>query len=364
MKVRAAVARHAHQPLSIEWVELDELRPDEALVELTATGICHTDLAVVHQTFPLPLPWVLGHEGAGKVIRTGRAVSSLAAGDPVVLTFDSCGHCGECSGNHPAYCASFAASNYLGTRADGSSTIKDAQGQVLRSSFFAQSSFATHAIVRSRNAIKVRADAPLEVLGALGCGFQTGAGTVLNVLRPSASSSIAVFGVGAVGFAALFAARLLGCERIVAIDRVASRLELAAELGATHVIDTSRETLSTRLAELGGLDFAVETSGIPALAEAAVAALHVRGVCALLGASAVPTFALPMAFMIPGRVVMGVREGDSNPAELIPHLVDRFMEGRFPIDRLCRFYPLEDINTAIADTAAGAVVKPVVQFRS
>lgn len=362
MKVRAAVARQPHQPFELEWMQLDELRSDEVLVKLVATGICHTDLAVVHQTFPLELPWVLGHEGAGHVVRTGRDVTDLAPGDPVVLTFDSCGHCAGCRDEHPAYCASFAAHNYLGTRPDGSTTIRDVAGRAVRSSFFGQSSFATHAIVRPRNAIKVRADAPLEYLGAFGCGFQTGGGTVLNVLKPEPGAAIGVFGVGAVGFAALFAAKLRGSEKIIAVDRVPARLKLAAELGATHTIDTRHEDLTGRLKELGGLDFAVETSGIPAVAEAAVGALHMRGVCALLGASAVPTFNLPMAFMIPGRVVMGVREGDADPSALVPYLVDRFMEGSFPIDRLSQFYDLEDVNAAVAAAASGDTIKPIVRF--
>lgn len=260
MKIKAAVAREIHGALTVEDVELAEPREDEVLVRLVATGICHTDLAIVDQIMPLPLPFVLGHEGAGIVERVGSAVSGIAPGDHVVLAFDTCGACAPYSDDHPAYCQQYPLLNFFGRRPDGSVTIADAAGEPLNANFFGQSSFATHAIAHPRNTVKVRGDAPLELLGPLGCGLSTGAGTVLNVLKPGPDMTIAVFGTGAVGMAALMAAKLMGAGRIIAVDRVASRLALARELGATDTIDTSSQDLGEALAVLGGIERGVDTT--------------------------------------------------------------------------------------------------------
>jgi aryl-alcohol dehydrogenase len=363
MDIRAAVVRTPHAEFSVESVRLDAPRDHEVLVELVATGICHTDIAIVEQLLPLPLPYVLGHEGAGVVVETGRSVTGLAKGDHVVLTFGSCGDCRNCNAGHPAYCASFPAANFAGRRADGSTTIVDAGGQPLNAAFFGQSSFATHAVAPARNAIKVRRDAPLRLLGPLGCGFMTGAGTVLNVLKPDADMTFAIFGSGALGFAALLAARMSGCRRIVAVDRVRRRLELARELGATETIDTTEADLGAALAALGGIDRALDTTGVPKVIEAAVNALNPRGELALVGASHDRALSLDVMSMLSGRMIRGVTAGDPNPARLIPYLVDQFVSGAFPIDRLAGFYPFERINEAVKAGLSGETIKPIVEFR-
>ena len=346
----------------MEPARLDSPRDDEVLVRLVATGICHTDIAIVEQILPLPMPFVLGHEGAGVVLETGKAVKGLAKGDHVVLTFTSCGTCRDCSSGHPAYCESFPMLNFAGRRADGSATVHDAAGAPVNAAFFGQSSFATHAISRERNAIKVRRDAPLKFLGALGCGFMTGAGTVLNVLKPRPEATFVIFGTGALGFASLLAAKITGCRRIVAVDRVASRLELARELGATHVIDTSAADLDAELAGLGGIDRAIDTTGVPKVIEAAARALNRCGELALVGAGKDHAMSLDILHIVSGRVIRGVTEGDSDPAAFIPYLVDRFLDGEFPIDRLTRFYPFGQINTAVAEGLSGRSIKPVLEF--
>lgn len=362
MKIQAAVARQAHAELSVEDVELAEPRPDEVLVRLVATGICHTDLAIVEEIMPLPLPIVLGHEGAGIVEQVGAEVTGLAVGDPVVLTFRTCGSCAPCGSGHPSYCEQYGLLNFFNRRPDGSPTLTDADGEAIGGAFFSQSSFATYAIANQVNAIKVRGDAPLELLGPLGCGLSTGAGTVFNVLKPAPEAVLAVFGTGAVGSAALMAAKAMGVRRIVAVDRVAGRLELARSLGATDVIDTSRQDLAAALTELGGVDFAIDTSGVPKLIEAAVGALRPCGTCVLLGASHENEIRLQIMPLISGRVIRGVVNGDCRPEELIPKLVDMYMAGEFPIDRLAGFYSLDEINRAIADTTSGATIKPIIRF--
>jgi len=362
MKIIAAIARETRGLFSVEEVELAAPRADDVLVRLVATGICHTDLAIVEEIMPLPLPMVLGHEGAGVIEAIGENVKNLAIGDHVVLTFLTCGHCHPCEEGHPAYCDQYGLLNFFTRRPDGSALISTTGGEPIGSAFFGQSSFATYAIAHARNAIKVRKDAPLTLLGPLGCGLSTGAGTIFNVLKPKPTATLAVFGTGALGSAAILAAKAMKVGRIVAIDRVASRLDLARELGATDTIDTKTQDLAQALEALGGLDFAIDTSGVPRLVEAAVAALRVRGTCVLLGASRESELKLSILPLINGRVIRGVINGDCDPQELIPRLVDMYMDGSFPIDRLSAFYPLADINQAVADSNSGKTIKPILTF--
>lgn len=362
MLIRAAIAGGGPQPFNIEPFHLALPQAHEVLVKLVATGMCHTDLAIAHQDLPLSLPWVLGHEGAGIVAKVGADVRSVAADDHVILTYGSCGGCGNCRCGHVSYCDSFTALNFTGYRADGSSALRDERGRAVKAHFFGQSSFATYAVVPERNVVQIRKDAPLRVVAPLACGFQTGAGTVLNVLRPDSDSTIAIFGAGAVGLAALLAAKTLGCRRIVAVDRIASRLELAAQLGATDVIDTARETASERLDGLGGVDFAVETTGVPSLIEAAAQNLRTRGTCALVGASRETRFTVDIMKLLGGRSIVGVREGDSDPHRFIPHLLELFMAGEFPLQSLVKSYPFDQINEAAEDSVQGRTIKPVLLF--
>lgn len=362
MEIRAAVAPAPHAPLAIESVRLEAPRPDEVLVKLVATGICHTDVAMVEQIMPLPLPFVLGHEGAGVVVEVGSGVTGIAKGDHVVLTFGSCGNCGSCTAGHPAYCESAAPLNFGGRRKDGSATIRTAGGEPVNASFFGQSSFATHALSPARNVIVVPRAAPLRFLGPLGCGLMTGAGAVLNVLKPGPDSTFVIFGAGALGFAALFAAKLSGCRRIVAVDRVKSRLDLAREMGATEVIDTTTTDLDQALAAGGGCDVAFDTTGVPRVIEAAIRSLKVCGQLGLVGASHESSMTTNIMHLISGRVIRGIVEGDANPSTFIPFLVEQFRQGKFPIDRLTDFYPFEQINAAVDAGVSGKTIKPVVEF--
>lgn len=362
MEVRAAVATAPHHPFSIEVLTLDDPAPNEVLVELAGVGICHTDLAVVRQYMALPMPIVLGHEGAGRVVRVGSAIDDLEPGDHVVLTFNSCGACKACKSDHPAYCVEYGQRNFAGRRIDGSHTFCRHSGDPVGGAFHGQSSFATHALATRRSTVKVRKDAPLHLLGALGCGFQTGAGTVLNVLQPTPQSTLVILGAGALGFSALFAAVLSGVERIIAVDRVTSRLALAQELGAHEVIDTSGRDIDAALSGIDGIDYIVETTGAPKVAAAAIARLNAGGQCALLGGGSDRMITIDMMGLIRGKVIRGVVEGDANPQTFIPQLVDAFMEGRFPIDRISRTYRFDDINTAVADTDTGEAIKPVLVF--
>jgi aryl-alcohol dehydrogenase len=365
MNMRAAVLRGHSLDIPIECVGIDEPRADEVLVRIVATGICHTDIKVASVPGLSPRPIVLGHEGAGVVEKVGSRVRKLAAGDHVVLTFDSCGGCPTCMSGKPSYCYEVAAVCFGGKRLDGSTTLSDAAGAV-HGNFFGQSSFATHAIANERNAIKVRKDAPLELLGPLGCGLQTGAGAILNSLRVGAGQSVAVFGTGAVGLAAIMAARIAGAAKIFAIDVVEERLGLARELGATHVIDgRTQDALQAILAVCPrGVDFSLDTSAVDVVVRQAVECVGPLGTCGLI-ANKGPTQTVPvniLGAMLRGRSVRGIVQGDSVPDLFIPRLVDFFMEGRFPFDRLVRFYPFAEIGAALHDAETGATIKPILRM--
>jgi len=365
MQIRAAVARAPHAPLSVETLELAAPREDEILVRVVATGVCHTDIVVRAQMLPVPLPVVLGHEGAGIVESVGARVIKVAPGDPVVMSYNSCGQCSNCHAGATSYCLDFPARNFAGARPDGSSALSFS-GAVIHGNFFGQSSFATFAICHERNVVKVRRDAPLEKLGPLGCGVQTGAGAAINGLRVTPGSSFAVFGCGAVGLSAILGARLIGAGAIFAIDLHESRLALAREFGATHTIRAGTEDAVKAILDATrfGCNFALDTTGLPAVIRQAVDSLAPRGACAVLGASPLGTeISLDLVHLMSGgRSIRGTVEGDSSPDVFITKLVDFYLDGRFPFDRMLSFYTLDQINQAIADSEAGATIKPVIRM--
>jgi aryl-alcohol dehydrogenase len=254
--------------------------------------------------------------------------------------------------------------NFAGARPDGSSPCCGAGGERLSGYFFAQSSFAELAVAPERTVVKIRKDVPLELMGPLGCGIQTGAGAVINALRPSAGSTIAVFGAGSVGLAAVLAARLSGCATIIAVDLNDSRLEVARDCGASHLVNASREDPIEVIRGLTGqgVQYSLECTGVPAVARQAVDSLRLTGVCGLIGVSPLGTeFALDMNGILFGRTVRGIIEGDSVPQIFIPQLVDLFFDGRFPFDRLIRVYPFDQINQAVQDSESGEVIKAVLR---
>jgi aryl-alcohol dehydrogenase len=349
---------------AIEPICAGALAADEVAVRIVATGMCHTDLAVRSGLIPMAPPVLLGHEGAGIVIALGDAVRSLSVGDHVVLSFVSCGACPPCSSGHVSACDRFGALNFSGARPDGSHAMMRAGNAPLGDRFFGQSSFATLAIASERNAVRVRKDVPLARLGPLGCGVQTGAGAVLNSFAMPKGASFAVFGSGAVGLSAVMAARLAGASTIVAVDRVASRLSLARELGATHAIDAGSVDVVAEIMAIApqGVDFSLDTTGRPEVIPDAVRVLRGGGTCGLVGATPRGATA-PIDtndLMRGSKRIVGIIEGDSDPQEFIPRLVDEHMAGHFPFDRLIAYFSLERINEAAEAAETGEVIKPVI----
>jgi aryl-alcohol dehydrogenase len=361
---KAAVLHEAGQALSLEEMTLTDLAPNEVHIKVHGVGICHTDLSALEGMVPLPTPVVLGHEGAGVVVNVGSEVSHLVPGDHVVVSFDTCGECEFCLDGRPAYCEVFAALNYFGTRMDGSPTLCGCNGGELHGSWFGQSTFATEAIVSQRNAVKVDKSLPLEILGPLGCGFMTGAGTVLNVLKPKPGQSIAIFGMGSVGLAALMAAKAARCDTIMAVDPNAQRLELATELGATHVFNpTETDDLVWDVMEVAspGLDFSIDCVGVGPVVRQALEVLRTPGSCATVGLAGLENeIMIDQGHLLLGRNLLGVIEGDADPHRFIPQLLEMWQAGDFPFDRLIEKFDFSEIATAIAAAKAGTVVKPVV----
>ena len=362
---RAAIVRQQGGPFSLESVEVAAPRPDEVRVRLAGTGVCHTDL-VCRDAFPVPMPIVLGHEGAGVVEAVGSQVKTLRVGDHVVLSFNSCGGCHNCAHEAPAYCFSFMPLNFGGALEDGSSPVSQ-DGSPVHANFFGQSSFASYAVVRESNAVAIAADLPLEIMGPLGCGIQTGAGAALNSLTVGAGISLAIFGGGAVGLSALMAAKAVGAGPVVVVEPNAARRQLALELGADTVIDpraTTDVVAAIREASPGGVLAALDTTGIPAVINGAAEALLPNGQLGLVGVSPMDA-SLPvniMSMITRGIGIKAILEGDSQPREFIPRLVELYRQGKFPFDKLIRTFPFEQINEAAHASEDGSVIKPVVVF--
>jgi aryl-alcohol dehydrogenase len=361
MRITAAVVESKGAPFALQELELGDLRDDEVLVKIAASGICHTDLICRDQWYPVPLPAVLGHEGAGVVEAVGSGVTRFAPGDRVAMSYDSCGSCPACAKALGVYCHTFFEHNFAASRpADGSSALSR-NGDLVHAHFFGQSSFATHSVAREGNVVAVDDSIPLEIVAPFGCGIQTGAGSVLNVFRAQAGTSIAVFGAGAVGLAAVLAARAAGCARIVAVDLRPQRLEVARELGATHVVDASAVD---PVESIEPVDFSLEASGSPRALRAAVDCLTPTGVCGVAGA---PAFGTEVSLdvntiLTGGRVVRGIVEGESVPSQFLPRLVELWRRGEFPVDRMMTFYDFDEIDRAASDAEAGTTIKPVLRM--
>lgn len=361
-----AVVASAGAAFEMRDLVVDDPRDDEIVVRLVASGICHTDATAQNGGLPFPHPALLGHEGAGVVEQIGRNVSTLAEGDHVLVSFNFCGECAQCVTGRPVQCDTWVPRNLAGGfRMDGSSPMRLADGTPLHSHFFGQSSFATRAVVRAAAAIRVLKDAPLPMLAPLVCGFQTGAATMLQVLNPGLGHSVVVFGAGGVGLSAIMAAKLSAAAQIIAVDVVPERLALATELGATHTVNATSSDSIEAIMEITrgrGADRILEATGSTAVLKQALGATAMDATLAIVGA---PPFGSEVAVdvldtIVKGPRIVGVNQGRSVPRVVIPALVDHFLAGRMPFDKLIKTYPLADINQAIHDMHDGSVIKPVL----
>lgn len=362
----AAVTQAKGADFELKPLKIRQPHQDEVLVKIVATGMCHTDLIVRDQYYPVPLPAVLGHEGSGIVEAIGPNVTDLQVGDHVVLTYGYCGKCTQCNTGQPAYCAEFFGRNFSVADTHGHNAICTHQNEAVHDHFFAQSSFATYALSRENNAVKVPKDVPLELLGPLGCGIQTGAGAAINALKVTPASSFVTWGAGAVGLSAVLAAKVCGASIIIAVDIVESRLALAKELGATHVINSKTQDPVSAIKEItqGGINFALESTGRPEILKQGIDALGILGKIAVVGAPPLGTTAQfdVNDLLLSGKTILGVVEGSGAPKKFIPELVELFKQGQFPFDKLVKFYSFEDINQAALDSHQGITLKPIIKI--
>jgi len=361
MEIQAAVSRSVGEPLKIEKVELAEPGADEVLIKILATGVCHTDAESMNGR-GAPFPAVLGHEGAGIIEKVGSGVKNLKSGDHVVLSYSYCGECSQCLTGHQNLCERTVELNFGGKSKDGENHIR--QHDHFLSTFFGQSSFATYSIANKNNVVKVDDDVDLAILGPLGCGIQTGSGTVMNSLRPEPGTSIAIYGGGAVGLSAVMAAKIMGLKHIIVVDLHQNRLDLAKELGATHVLNGKEVDVVKEIRNItnGGVHYAVETTGATPVIIQSIHALRVSGTVAIVGMGGDVTLNFTNDILMEGKTVMGTVQGDSVPQLHIPKLIHYYKEGKFPFDKLIKFYDFEDINTAFEDSKSGETLKPIVRI--
>ena len=361
MKIQAALTHAKGKPFALEEVHLSTPKSNEVLVKVVATGVCHTD-AVGRDLGVSPYPIVLGHEGAGVVEQVGENATRLAPGDHVVMSFAHCGQCDNCLTGRPTVCARFNELNFGGRMEDGTHRLQ--QGSTEVATFFGQSSFGTHVVAHERNVVKVDKDVDLSLLGPLGCGIQTGAGTVLNRLKPAFGTSIAIYGCGAVGLSAIMAAKIANCQHIFAVDVHDSRLQLAKELGATHAFNGKQVDVVKQIKEAsgGGTDYAVESTGVPPVVRQCLNALRPMGQAAIVGVTPEMNIDVHNDLMAEGKSMIGVIEGDSVPRVFIPKLIAFYKAGKFPFDKLIKFYSFDQINKAFDDSANGSTIKPVLKL--
>ncbi|GIZ41232.1 hypothetical protein CKM354_000454500 [Cercospora kikuchii] len=372
LKSPAFVVHDAKEDFKLGEITLDEMQDDELLVEMKYSGICHTDL--VFQQGQLTIckyPAVFGHEGAGWVKAIGPKVKNkdVQVGDFVLLSINFCQKCKFCTRGHPADCTEGTRLHLFGTRDDGSTAGKlSGSGESVRSHFFGQSSFAKFSYVHETCVVKHPYPAEEAAkFAAMGCGYQTGAGTVMNILKPESDSSIVVFGLGTVGLTALMAAKYLGLKQIIAVDIQELKFPIAKELGATDIVNSRGIDIAAKLKELTGgvgVDYAVDCTGATTVIEAMLNSLGMRGTAATVGVP--PTGAKveidPLVFLLGSRRYVGCREGDSVPTEYIPKLVEMQRQGEFPVEKLVKVYDYKDMAQALKDLHDGTVVKPVIQW--
>jgi Zn-dependent alcohol dehydrogenase len=371
MKTIAAVLRSVtdrrpyteSRPIAIEEVELGAPRAGELLVRIEAAGVCHSDLSVVDGSRIRPLPMALGHEAAGVVEEVGAGVRDVHAGDHVVLTFvPSCGICADCAAGRPALCTAAAAANGAGVLLHGPPLLRDRDGKTIYH-HVGVSGFARHAVVALESAVVIDRDVPLPTAALFGCAVLTGAGAVLNTAGVRPGQSVAVFGLGGVGLAAVLGAVVANAYPIVAVDPVESKRRLALELGATLALTPEEAEKTLRDATGGGVEVGFEAAGVPAVIEAAFRATRRGGTTVCMGLPHPSrTVTLPaLSFAGEGRTLIGSYMGSAAPQRDVPRFIALWKTGRMALDRLqTASLPLERINDAFEALAAGQAVRQIL----
>ena len=372
MRVRAAVLRRAglprpyaeSRPLSIESVDLPPPAAGEVLVRIKAASLCHSDLSVINGDRVWPLPIVPGHEAAGVVAEVGEGVVDLAPGDHVALIFlTQCGVCSRCREGKPHLCERGTQANREGRLITGGPHLR-LDGQAVHH-HMGLAAFAEYALVAEKSLVKLAPELPLVEASLLGCAVMCGTGTALNSVDIRAGDSVAVFGLGGVGLAAVMGAVVAGATRIFAVDATADKFALAASLGASECLLASDAVTRIRAASQGGVDHAIECSGTVAGFSAALDATRRGGTtCSTSLPHAAQSFSFPLARLVAeARSIRGSYIGSCVPGRDIPAYAELFRQGRLPIDKLVsRRIALDDINAAFDALADASVVRQVICF--
>jgi len=352
--------------ISVEPVELADPRPGEVRVKIAAAGVCHSDLHVTTGAWDVPAPVVLGHEGSGVVTAVGEGVDDLEPGDHVVLSWvPGCGECRYCKAGRPAQCSLVASVVAVkGTLYDGTTRLSNERGTVHH--YLGVSSYAEQVVVPRNGAIKVRKDAPLEDIAIVGCAIATGVGAVRNTAGVEPGSTVAVIGCGGVGLACVQGARLAGASRIVAVDVVAEKLELARKLGATDAVDASAtDDVVAAMREVlpDGYDYVFDAIGKIATTEQAIAALGLGGAAVIVGLPPQGERASfdPLTLAEADQRILGSNYGSAVPERDIPALVDEVMAGNLDLaSMISGRRPLEEAAAALDDLAAGHALRQLL----
>ncbi|KAL4941545.1 hypothetical protein BDV06DRAFT_236009 [Aspergillus oleicola] len=376
MQAKAIVAREptTTPTWAIEDITVNPPSDNEILVKITASGICHTDLLIssfpTGSPFGIAYPKILGHEGAGIVQSIGKNVHSVSPGDKVLLSYYSCSECTQCKASKRSYCTSFNLENYVGRKV--SSMVTTDKNEEIWTRFFGQSSFAQYTIAAEASVVNVtnlvQSDEELNLFAPLGCGFQTGMGAITNVANAGSDDVVLVLGMGAVGMAALMAAKIREAKTIIAVDKFPSRLDLAKTIGATHTLNTTVPEFDFQKAmreiSPAGASVVIDTTGVGKLIEEGLATLSPCGKMVHIAPPAADyrlSLDITPLFMY-GKTITGCIEGNCIPSEAIPQMIQWYREGRFPLDKLVSFYPALEFGDALAHMHDGRILKPVLTW--
>jgi S-(hydroxymethyl)glutathione dehydrogenase/alcohol dehydrogenase len=361
--MKAAVFHGAHQPLTIEQLEIDKPMAREVLVRTAATGVCHSDLHFVDGLYPFAAPAVLGHEAAGVVEEVGDLVTYVKPGDHVIACLSVfCGSCEQCLTGHPNLCRS---PDRMRAASDPPKLTFANNGAPV-AQFANISSFAERMLLHENAIVKIRDDMPLDRAALIGCGVMTGVGAALNTAKVVPGSTVAVFGAGGVGLAAIQGARIAGARMIIAIDMIESKLALAKEMGATHVVDASSHDPVAAVIEMtgGGVEYSFEAIGLKKAAEQAFDVLAPGGTATIIGMIPVgQKVEIDGPKFLGERKIQGSSMGSNRFRVDMPHYIDFYYQGRLNLDdMITRRGRLEDVNEAFRAMKAGEVARTVLMF--
>ncbi|HXK34762.1 MAG TPA: Zn-dependent alcohol dehydrogenase [Dehalococcoidia bacterium] len=359
--MKAAVFRGANQPLTIEDVQLDKPGPREVLVKTVAVGVCHSDLHFVDGLYPMAAPAVLGHEPAGIVEAVGEQVTYVKPGDHVIACLSVfCGTCDYCLTGRMSLC-----SNPDTKRGPGDRPRISQDGTPVHQGLNL-GAYAEQMLLHENSVVKIRDDMPLDKAALIGCGVTTGVGAVLNTAKVPAGSSVAVFGCGGVGLAAIQGAYIAGARMIIAVDAVENKLAMARQLGATHVVDASSKDAAMSVLEItgGGVEYAFEAVGLKVTAEQAFRSLAPGGTATIIG-----MIPIGQKVEVDGweflreKKLQGSTMGSNRFRVDMPRYIDLYMQGRLKLDEMVsRKGRLEDVNEAFRAMKAGEVARTVLMF--